>query len=167
MNFKSYLRTIAVVFGITLYTLLGANSHAYYVDNTRDIDFSNLTRPHQLDCLALNIYHEGRGESSRGQAAIAAVTMNRVRSKSYPNSVCEVVWQKKQFSWTHIARRHHVVTDVAAWSQAMVIAVLFFDGARITKIGLATHYHADTVRPYWIADGKAIGKIGNHHFYIL
>lgn len=151
--------------GFILYALFSTNSYA--ADNTRDFDFSALTRGHELGCLALNIYHEGRGESARGQAAIAAVTMNRVRSKFYPHSVCEVVWQRKQFSWTQTATKYHAVTDFTAWAQILVIARLFLDGAQITKIGNATHYHADTVKPYWIADSKSIGKIGSHYFYTL
>ncbi len=165
MQFKPRLNMIVAVCGFLLGILLNVNSYAY--DNARDFDFSTLTTGHEIGCLALNIYHEGRGESLRGQSAIAAVTMNRVRSRAYPNSVCEVVWQRKQFSWTNVAAKYHTVTDFTAWSQALVIARLFFDGAQITQIGAATHYHADTVTPYWIAGGKSIGKIGNHIFYIL
>lgn len=152
---------------MVLCTLFNANSYAYYLDPMRDFDFSVITPGHELGCLALNIYHEGRGESLTGQSAIAAVTMNRVRSKYYPDTVCEVVWQHKQFSWTHIAARHHAVTDFIAWDQALVIARLFLDGTQVTQVGAATHYHADTVKPYWIVNNKLVGKVGNHYFYTL
>ena len=145
--------------------LVTSNSHAYYEDHTVNFDFAAVTEGHELGCLALNVYHEGRGESLAGQSAIAAVTMNRVRSELYPDSVCRVVWQRKQFSWTHIAARHHVVTDFDAWEQALVIARLFLDGAQISEVGTATHYHADTVEPYWMADNEPVGKVGNHYFY--
>jgi spore germination cell wall hydrolase CwlJ-like protein len=46
-----------------------------------------------LECLVRNVYHESRGESLIGQAAVAHVTLNRVRSPAYPDSVCDVVWQ--------------------------------------------------------------------------
>ncbi|HIE75488.1 MAG TPA: cell wall hydrolase, partial [Gammaproteobacteria bacterium] len=54
----------------------------------------------EVGCLALNIYHEARGESHDGQVAVAAVTLNRMQSASYPDTVCGVVWQPHQFSWT-------------------------------------------------------------------
>jgi spore germination cell wall hydrolase CwlJ-like protein len=54
----------------------------------------------ELGCLVANIYHEARGEDALGQAAVAHVTLNRVRSPSYSDTVCGVVWQPGQFSWT-------------------------------------------------------------------
>ena len=166
MRLKPCRRSVAVVCGFILYALFSTNGYAY-IDDSHDFDFSTPVTGDALGCLALNIYHEGRGESARGQAAIAAVTMNRVRSKFYPNSVCEVVWQRKQFSWTNTAAKYHAVTDFTAWAHVLVVARLFLDGAQITKISSATHYHADTVKPYWIADSKSIGKIGSHYFYIM
>ena len=44
-----------------------------------------------LACLALNIYHEARGESIEGQIAVSQVVMERVKSPKYPNTICEVV----------------------------------------------------------------------------
>ncbi len=52
-----------------------------------------------LMCLALNIYFEARSESFASQVAVAQVTLNRIESKKYPNDVCAVVKQPKQFSW--------------------------------------------------------------------
>ena len=121
----------------------------------------------ELNCLAQNIYHEGRGESSRGQAAIAAVTMNRVRSADFPGTVCEVVWQYKQFSWTLAAPEVLGLDDDRSWKQALVIAQLFLDGAVSTDVGEATHYHSNDVSPYWIADNEPLIRLGNHTFYTL
>jgi N-acetylmuramoyl-L-alanine amidase len=47
--------------------------------------------------MVQNVYHEARGEDALGQAAVAHVTLNRVRSPAYPDSVCSVVWQKDSF----------------------------------------------------------------------
>ena len=52
-------------------------------------------------CLSLNIYFEARNQSIKGMALVAEVTINRVRHPDWPSRVCEVVWQNKQFSWTH------------------------------------------------------------------
>lgn len=64
----------------------------------------------EIECLAQNIYFEAKSESLKGQIAVGLVTINRVLSEKYPNTICEVVWQKRkhpktgkwvaQFSWT-------------------------------------------------------------------
>jgi len=55
----------------------------------------------EIKCLADNIYFEALTESDAGKIAVANVTMNRVKHPAFPNSVCDVVWEPKQFSWTH------------------------------------------------------------------
>ena len=164
---KSELRRFSVACTILCGVLFSSASQAYYFHHAGNFDFSSLTPGHELGCLALNVYHEGRGESIKGQEAIATVTMNRVRSKHFPDTVCEVVWQRKQFSWTHIATRHHAVNDLDAWRQSLDIARLFLDGAGVAHVGAATHYHAESVKPNWVAENKLVGKVGNHYFYVL
>ncbi len=119
----------------------------------------------ELRCLALNIYHEARGESTSGQKAIASVIMNRVRSQRYPDSICEVVWQPRQFSWTIAHERCHAVTDPRAWKKALIIAHRALAGYEYAGVGEATHYHASSVDPYWAAHGLFVAKIGDHVFY--
>ena len=51
-------------------------------------------------CLALNIYHEARGEPIEGQRAVASVTLNRTLDPRWPSTVCGVVYDPQQFSWT-------------------------------------------------------------------
>ena len=121
----------------------------------------------ELGCLAMNIYHEGRGEPVRGREAIASVTMNRVRNGRYPDTVCGVVWQRKQFSWTRTHPRHHVITDLRAWQQALETAWRFISGAIVSTVGDANHYHAISVRPYWRDDSKLVAQLGRHYFYAL
>ena len=121
----------------------------------------------ELHCLALNVYHEARGEAEAGRLAVAAVTLNRVRDPRFPSSICEVVWQRKQFSWTHIAPRHHVITDAESWEQALVIARLFISGATISLVGDATHYHSIHVQPSWQDKSKLVAQLGDHYFYAL
>jgi len=71
---------------------------------TFGVSIDTIQKREQLYCGAQNIYHESRGESNLGQIAVAHVVRNRVESPKYPNTVCEVVWQPKQFSWTHDGR---------------------------------------------------------------
>ena len=49
----------------------------------------------EIQCLARNIHYEARGESRRGQLAVAKVTLNRVESDLFPNSICGVVNEGK------------------------------------------------------------------------
>ncbi len=136
---------------------------------TGALDFTAVLRGQEVGCLALNIYHEGRGEPPRGRAAIAQVTMNRVRSRRFPDSICAVVWQSKQFSWTRLSHRYQEVRDRRAWRDSRIIAGLFLDGARMAQLGAATHYHAVTVRPSWTRDEncRLITAIGGHLFYTM
>ena len=54
----------------------------------------------EVECLAMNIYHEARSERTAGMWAVADVTINRVKSIAYPNTVCEVVYQGPVYeSW--------------------------------------------------------------------
>ncbi len=134
---------------------------------TKEPEFAAASPGQELGCLAMNIYHEGRGEPIQGREAIASVTMNRVRSDRYPDTVCAVVWQRKQFSWTRTAPRHHVITDFKAWREALEIARLFISGPMITTVGNATHYHAISVHPYWQDNTKLVAQRGRHYFYAL
>ncbi len=60
-------------------------------------------RVQDLQCLAKNIYFEGRNQPWVGQLAIAQVTLNRVKSVAFPATICQVVEQQRkeicQFSW--------------------------------------------------------------------
>ena len=51
----------------------------------------------QVACLAQNIYHEARNESTAGMLAVADVTMNRVEAEEFPNTVCEVVYEAPHY----------------------------------------------------------------------
>jgi len=152
---------------LALFWIYSSAAAAVEFDNTVGFDFAAESEGQQLGCLAMNIYHEGRGESAKGRAAIASVTMNRVRSDRYPDTVCEVVWQRKQFSWTNVAPRHHAIADAKAWFQALLVARLFLDGAQSSLVGDAMHYHSIHVQPSWQDDTKLVALVGDHVFYSL
>lgn len=127
----------------------------------------------ELRCLALNIYFEARSESKTGQFAVAAVTMNRVASRKYPNSICKVVWQRRQFSWTHDGKSDRP-RDKKSWEKAKAIASLVYDNFfKFQKISNgawditrgALHYYApDIVNPHWAKKTGSKKKIGGHIF---
>jgi N-acetylmuramoyl-L-alanine amidase len=120
----------------------------------------------ELGCLVANVYHESRGESVLGQAAVAHVTLNRVRSPAYPDTVCGVVWQPGQFSWTEDGRSDRM-TDLDAIGKAVDIALAASRGKIKDPTGGALHFYAhDKVRPYWSKAGYRL-IVGEHTFVRL
>ena len=55
--------------------------------------------PDDIRAMALNMYHEARGEGRLGMLAVGWVVLNRMADKAYPKTVSAVVYQGCQFSW--------------------------------------------------------------------
>ena len=117
-----------------------------------------------LMCLALTIYFEARSEPIFGQIAVAQVVMRRVKDIRWPNTVCEVVWQTKQFSFTHDGKSD-TPKDKKAWRTSRALAQATLNGGFQDFSQGANHYHAKEVKPYWISKLKYQITIGNHIFY--
>nr|WP_145636078.1 cell wall hydrolase [Neorhizobium alkalisoli] len=146
---------------------IGPEDHAWAANPLRPDAFS----PAQQQCLASGIYFEARGESVRGQAAVAQVILNRVRNPAYPDTICGVVYQNEdwrnrcQFSFAcdnikdRIGSQEH-------WQTAREVAMAVTAGKIwLPEVGSATHYHAVYVRPAWAKTMKKVGRIGLHVFY--
>jgi len=122
-------------------------------------------------CLADAIYFEARGESVRGQMAVAQVVINRVFSGYYPNHVCGVVYQNAHrrfrcqftFACDGLPER---INEPVAWERAKHIARDALDGNFwLNDVGKATHYHARWVHPWWVHEMRRLDRIGVHTFY--
>lgn len=109
-------------------------------------------------CLALNIYHEARGEPMIGQLAVAMVTLNRAKRNF--RRVCEIVFKPHQFSWTNKAS---VITEPKAFKLAQAIARNAFQLTDFTAG--AIYYHRAGVYPHWATTKIRVGRWGNHIFY--
>jgi spore germination cell wall hydrolase CwlJ-like protein len=125
----------------------------------------------QLNCLAQAVYFEARGESYRGQVAVAQVVMNRLAYPLYPKTICGVVFQDSshrnacQFSFA-CDGIPEVINEPEAWKQAEDIAQKVTDGELyLPEVGNATHYHASYVYPDWAPEMKRVTRIGQHIFY--
>jgi spore germination cell wall hydrolase CwlJ-like protein len=119
-------------------------------------------------CLAQNIYFEARNQTVEGMEAVALVTLNRVASKSYPNTICKVVWQKKQFSWTHDGKSD-TPRERLAWKIAKDVAasvLVNYDTTGYDFTGGAMWYHAKYVTPSWGKSLNQTATIGDHIFYV-
>jgi N-acetylmuramoyl-L-alanine amidase len=124
---------------------------------------SEISSSQEVMCLAKNIYYESRGESRKGRIAVAQVTLNRVNHPHFPNTVCKVVYQKHQFSWTKDKRRR--LRDKGAWQESLELAVLVLNGEARLKNFPATHFHQKSAKPSWRRHLKKWGSIGSHYFY--
>lgn len=117
-------------------------------------------------CLAKNIYHEASVESNLGQYAVAQVTLNRVRSNQYPNTVCDVVMDPWQFSWANKKSIRWTHPKGPLWNKSKQIAEnVILRGKRVMGLEDALFYHADYVRPRWRKVDAKIAKIDRHIFY--
>jgi spore germination cell wall hydrolase CwlJ-like protein len=124
----------------------------------------------QFACLAKALYFEARGESIKGQFAVAEVILNRVDSRKYPNSVCGVVNQGAhrrnscQFSYACDGRADRI-NEKAAYARVAKVARVMIDGAPRNLTKGATHFHTTSVRPNWARRFPNTAKIGTHLFY--
>jgi spore germination cell wall hydrolase CwlJ-like protein len=128
----------------------------------------------EIDCLARNVYYESRGESWDGQLAVAMVTLNRVESDRFPNSVCAVVNERYkvknqfvcQFSWRCEiwnnpqlkVNREHISYKVAehAIQNYHLIDLVTPD---------TLWFHATYVKPKWRKFKERVARIDTHIFY--
>lgn len=124
----------------------------------------------QHACLSQAIYYEARGESQRGQVAVAEVIMNRTRSGAYPNSICGVVYQGShrstgcQFTFTCDGSLNHRPRG-RAWDRAQRVATAVMLGYTRPITGGATHYHTTAVNPVWNSGLVETTQVGTHLFY--
>lgn len=128
------------------------------------VDSSN-----DLNCLTAAVYYEARGESREGQAAVAQVVLNRVRSPAFPKTVCGVVYQGAaahgcQFSFAcdrTVGGRH----EAGAWDRARSVASRALGGYVMSAVAGATHFHVATLGALWGGSMVKVAQVGQHVFY--
>ena len=131
-------------------------------------------------CLAKNIYFEAGNQPVAGKIAVAQVVQNRVEHRAYPDTICGVIYDaqyrvnwkgnfvpvinKCQFSW-FCDGKSDIPEDSATWEISYRLAenILYGNYGDITEG--ATHYHADSVMPYWASSLNETVIINNHIFY--
>jgi spore germination cell wall hydrolase CwlJ-like protein len=125
----------------------------------------------QWKCLAEALYFEARGETVKGQFAVAEVIMNRVKSRRFPNSICGVINQgtgKKyacQFTYTCDGKPENI-GEPRAWARVGKVAKAVISGdAPLNLTKGATHYHTTAVSPRWSRKYTRTGRYGVHLFY--
>lgn len=138
-----------------------------------DTDFSTLAAAvaaqpatiddEELNCVAIGVYYESKGEPLTGQLAVADVILNRATSGRFPTSACGVLTQRGQFSFVKGGRLPDVDTSRPAWKTAVAIARIARQDLWESPAKGALFFHARRVSPNW---GKTrVASLGNHIFY--
>ena len=148
------------------------------------IDSSLVVNDKQVICMAKNIFFEAAIESTAGKLAVAHVTLNRVDSRLYPNTVCEVVYEgphytgangtqypvrdRCQFSWYCDGKGDDPREGSRLWEDSQELAkyVLLRQEELPDITDGALHYHANYINsPKWAKKKKITTKIDTHIFY--
>ena len=135
-------------------TLSGSSSAA----TTASSSTSYVSSDHRL--LAKLVYAEARGESYKGQVAVAAVVLNRVASSSFPNTVSGVIYQSGAFSCVSNGSINN--TPDSSCIRAALDALNGWDPTG----GCLYYYNAKTAQDKWIFSRTVQTGIGNHSFAI-
>jgi spore germination cell wall hydrolase CwlJ-like protein len=126
----------------------------------------------ELKALALNMYFEARGDGKTIEQRLYAmqmvgeVTLNRVESVNYPDSICEVVYQESQFSWTR--KRDKTPYETKSWLQAVILANRLLNGKVDYIDNGATHFvnlKGVSHVPSWTRRFDEVARVGKHVFY--
>lgn len=123
----------------------------------------------EAKCLAENIYHEARNQPIRGQLAVAAVTLNRVKQYRFADSICGVVYQRSargncEFTWLCKGRR--VSEDNPLFREKYQLAQDILDGnIQLEYLDNAVYYHEARINPWWARKKSFVDQIGAHKFY--
>ena len=121
-------------------------------------------------CLSEALYFEARGETVKGQFAVAEVILNRVASSDFPDTICAVINQgtgkRYQCQFTYTCDGYaEVIAEPRAWEMVGKVARLAMDGAAGDLTDGAEYYHTKAVRPRWSRIFEHTATIGVHRFY--
>ena len=156
------LRTIAKAFGATV--SWDQKKFAAYVEGSSLIESAaSYYDPDDLYWLSRIIHAESVGEPLLGKIAVGTVVQNRVKSSLFPNSVYEVIFDKKngvQFTPTV-----NGAINCTPGEESIIAAKLCLDGASISDKALFFVNEA-LAQSSWVSDNRSfIVTVGNHKFY--
>lgn len=138
------------------------------IDPSIDLEGAGVDRNEFL-CMATNIYFEARGSTLNDQRAVAHVTLNRTKHHRWRGSVCDVVWERQQFSWTITAHQpRNRVKTARSWLTAQRIAYEVMSGEVSDITNQATNYYnPSVVNPPWARMAVRTTNIGAHRYMTL
>ena len=119
---------------------------------------SSSTTTNDVYLLARVIYGEARGEPYKGQVAIGAVVLNRVRSAQFPNTIAGVIYQRGAFDAVSDGQ-----INLAPNENAVKAARDALNGWDPTG-GCLFYYNPATATSSWMLSRPVKLRIGNHAF---
>lgn len=134
------------------------------------------TSSSDVQCLARNMYFESAGQMEKGMLAVGLVTLNRLESGKFGDTICKVVNQKTiikvgkrwkaicQFSW-NCDKRSNKPSDKEAYAKCVLLAKRVLTGKVPDITKHATHFHTKYVKPAWSKSYRLVAIVGDHKFY--
>lgn len=121
----------------------------------------------ELTCLYKNVFYEAGVEDHRGKIAVAQVTINRLNSGRWGDSICEVVFKHRQFSWTLIQKSQRAPMKGELWEGSKRAVHDFLSGTRIPELEKSLFYHATWLERKidWVDPSQQVAVLGQHVFY--
>lgn len=117
-----------------------------------------------LNCIAINVYHEARGENFEGQVGLAYVLKNRVENKRrWGKDYCKAVYSKKQWSWT-VDGRPDAIKSKFHYGNALFVARLVYENRVDDPTNGADHVYSGKKAPWWAKQMQVTAKLGNQVF---
>jgi N-acetylmuramoyl-L-alanine amidase len=127
-----------------------------------------------IDILARTIYGEARSESMEGKIAVAHVVLNRLKAGKWfsGKTIAETCLLKSQFScWLQGDPNRKIIDDVTMddphFQDSMYVAIGCIRGFLKDNTRGSSHYHTDTIKPFWTEDQIPVAHIGKHLFFRL
>ena len=117
----------------------------------------------ELECLAVGIYYESKGEPLAGQLAVGHVIASRAKSGRFASTYCGVLFQRSQFSFVRGKSYTPVPRASRQWHDAVAVAKIVAQKLHISPVPGALFFHAKRVSPRWRL--SRIGSVGNNVFY--
>jgi len=148
----SILKCAVLALSVTLTATLQAES------NTKQHQEQNLSKA-QLECLSKAAYFESKGESDAGMLAVIHTTLNRVKDVRFPKTVCGVVYQPSQYSWT---KHSHKIKEKEQYERAKRLAQEVVDGKHKDNTRNALFFNSLHKQP---KGTMCTVRIGGHSFY--
>ena len=148
----SILKCAVLVLSVTLTATLQAET------DPKQSQAQKLSKA-QVECLSRVAYHEAKGESDRGMIAVMQVTMNRVKSEKFANTICGVVYSPNQYSWS---KYNPPIKEPKQYERAKRLAYEVVNGKHHDISGKALYFNSLHKQPRGTV---CTVRIGGHSFY--
>lgn len=176
MKFSKILYTLTLVVALVSYPtglyFVSAEEWQQFHKEREEHTLKLKEQKRQMKCLREALWFEARGEPEIGIRAVAAVIKNRVESKKYPSTYCNVIKQYKQFSYVHERKAQgldfKILPGKTEQNALVLIDKIVKEVQNKTFIApVPKHvlwYHALRVKPKWAGKKKTAMIAGKHVF---